>query len=141
MLKKGSRTPWGAAQSVRELIPGVWTVSTSGHGGIKLSPERHKALPESLRMGGFGGDRSRAWYEEDCEACIPLAFFFDELESAGAFSGSDARESLARSLAGWLPDAFETLVAAGKLTPSEESARRLLDAQWRARIAREESRS
>ncbi|AUG29392.1 DUF7007 domain-containing protein [Microbacterium hominis] len=31
----GSRTPWGAADSVTEVAPGINTVGTSGHGGAE----------------------------------------------------------------------------------------------------------
>jgi hypothetical protein len=53
-------SPWGAIQDKRELAPGIWTVSTAGHGGIKLSRERNAAMPNYMRNEG-------GWYEEDCE--------------------------------------------------------------------------
>lgn len=53
-------SPWGAIQDKRELAPGIWSVSTAGHGGIKLSRERNAAMPDYMRNEG-------GWYEEDCE--------------------------------------------------------------------------
>lgn len=53
-------SPWGAIQDKKELAPGIWQVSTAGHGGIKLSRERNAAMPGYMRNEG-------GWYEEDCE--------------------------------------------------------------------------
>jgi hypothetical protein len=53
-------SPWGKIQEKRELAPGIWTVSTAGHGGVKLSRERNAAMPDYMRNEG-------GWYEEDCE--------------------------------------------------------------------------
>jgi hypothetical protein len=58
-----ARSPWGAIQTKRELAPGIWTVSTAGHGGIKLSRERNAVVPEYMRSKG-------GWYEEDCQWAI-----------------------------------------------------------------------
>jgi hypothetical protein len=53
-------SPWGKIQETRELAPGIWTVSTAGHGGVKLSRERNAGMPDYMRNEG-------GWYEEDCE--------------------------------------------------------------------------
>lgn len=53
-------SPWGEIQDKSELAPGIWAVSTAGHGGIKLSRERNAAMPDYMRNKG-------GWYEEDCE--------------------------------------------------------------------------
>ncbi|MCW2077949.1 UNVERIFIED_ORG: hypothetical protein M2193_000124 [Bradyrhizobium japonicum] len=65
-------SPWGAIQEKRELAPGIWTVSTASHGGIKLSRERNAAVPKYMRA-------EAGWYEEDCQWSIaavihPIAF-------------------------------------------------------------------
>ncbi|WLA44038.1 hypothetical protein QNJ95_22445 [Bradyrhizobium elkanii] len=65
-------SPWGAIQDKRELAPGIWSVSTAGHGGIKLSRERNAAVPKYMRA-------EAGWYEEDCQWSIaamihPIAF-------------------------------------------------------------------
>lgn len=64
----GSRTPWGTADYAEELAPGIWVVSTPGHGGVKLSRERHGLLPIPAR-------RTGGWFEEDAQALIVLAAF------------------------------------------------------------------
>jgi len=123
-LKKGSHTPWGAAQHVRELVPGIWNVDTAGHGGIKLDRERHAQLPAECRREG-------GWFEEDCDICIPLAFFFDEIRVATEAGASFTRENLAASLARWNRRELAALVAAGRVPMTDEA---------RAIVEREEAR-
>ena len=60
-------TPWGAAQEVEEIIPGVVLVSTPSHGGIHLDSDNQALIPEEHR-------REDSWYEEDCEIAIPILF-------------------------------------------------------------------
>ncbi len=52
------QSPWGKVQTKQELAPGIWSVSTAGHGGIKLSRGRNAAVPKYMRAEG-------GWYEED----------------------------------------------------------------------------
>lgn len=71
-LLAGSPTPWGPAQSVEQLAPGIEEVVTAGHGGIRLSPERLAAMPADART-------ADGWYEEDCEAAWVLHRFADDV--------------------------------------------------------------
>lgn len=57
---KDPGTPWGDAQTADEVAPGISSVTCAGHGGYKLSPERNKMIPPSLR-------NASGWYEEDNE--------------------------------------------------------------------------
>jgi hypothetical protein len=84
---KGKNSPWGVIDWARELAPGVWTVTTPGHGGIWLSPERVAGMPEAVRavatfversVGRVSGSASGRWYEEDCDAAL-VALAFPEL--------------------------------------------------------------
>ena len=59
-VKVGSRSPWGRVDSVSEIAEGIFSVSTSGHGGLKLSREKNAQMPSFMRNDG-------GWYEEDCE--------------------------------------------------------------------------
>lgn len=70
-------TPWGQWDSIREVIPGVWRVSTAGHGGYWVAPDRLAKMPAVLVVGPadapgekpFSVDDQRAgWFEEDQEA-------------------------------------------------------------------------
>lgn len=60
-------------QTLTEIAPGIISVSTAGHGGIWLSPERRADMPAQYRsVPTFaGGD----WYEEDCDwSLVALSF-------------------------------------------------------------------
>jgi energy-converting hydrogenase Eha subunit F len=85
---------WGPVQYAGELAPGIFTVSIAGHGGIWLSPERQAQMPESCRSTPYsrGG-----WYEEDCDAIMPLFKFYDDVKGA---IGPYTREALADILKG-----------------------------------------
>ena len=56
-------SPWGSIQHAQQIAPGIWSVSTAGHGGIKLSAARNRAMPADMRLHG-------GWYEEDCDAAL-----------------------------------------------------------------------
>lgn len=59
-------SPWGKVQESSEFIAeGVIRIYTSGHGGLKLDRERNALIPAYMRRQG-------GWYEEDCEASIPM---------------------------------------------------------------------
>ncbi len=92
-----SETPWGPAQVVTELAPGIVRVNTASHGDILLNEDRMAALPSAIAA-------IRTWcgvnaFEEDCDAAlVTLAFpdAFDERDSAyaidsvrGAYHGFD----------------------------------------------------
>ena len=63
-MREGDRSPWGKIQHVTVLAPGAWSVSTAGHGGIKLDAARNRKVPALVRG-------ERGWYEEDCDWAIP----------------------------------------------------------------------
>jgi hypothetical protein len=75
-------TPWGLVQSAEMLATGIWFVSTEGHGGIWLSPERRAALPAWTQNAPAKYCTKPIWWEEDCEAFVPLLVFYDELKTA-----------------------------------------------------------
>jgi hypothetical protein len=59
-MSKPVHSPWGAVQHADEMAPGVWSVSTSRHGGIKLEPKINSQVPDYMRRPG-------GWYEEDVD--------------------------------------------------------------------------
>lgn len=67
---EGSWSPWGTIDGVTELARGAWSVSTPGHGGIRLSRSRNRCVHRVWRS--WGG-----WYEEDVGWAIPFATFGD----------------------------------------------------------------
>lgn len=88
-------TPWGPAQSVKELIPGVWLVSTSSHGGVILSEERNQDIPEYMRS-------EDGCYEEDLAICIPYTVFKRELDLSG-----ESSLEVNRTFRDWYPSEYE----------------------------------
>lgn len=97
-VRQGSRTPWGQAQHVEVLAPGIVSVSCAGHGGVKLSPERNREVHPAFR-------RSSGWYEEDCEwraaaAAHPEAFARPDEDP------DEVYEDAKKSLRNWYPDEF-----------------------------------
>lgn len=100
-VEYGARTPWGPAQSVDHVADGVVFVSTAGHGGYKLSPERNRAIPTAYR------DRS-GWYEEDSERRIVEFYHFDGIARPDADRTRDERlTELDQGLRDWYPEKWE----------------------------------
>jgi len=65
-------SPWGLVDSCRELAPGVFQVSTPGHGGLMVFAEvelSERARTLNRYGGVFGGYYC---YEEDCEWALPI---------------------------------------------------------------------
>jgi hypothetical protein len=76
---KLTQSPWGPVQDQEQLADGIVQVHTAGHGGIWLSPERQAALPDWARCVSSGYCAKPTWWEEDCEAAVPMYVFFDEM--------------------------------------------------------------
>lgn len=120
-LQEGSRTPWGQAQEVRHYAPGIAVVTCAGHGGIKLSPERNREVPPSLR-------RSSGWYEEDCEFQIAGMYFPEETRPRAATGHTrdweldEWKDYCRSSVRGWFPDGYEKATGETVL-PGQSSVR------------------
>lgn len=98
-IQVGTRTPWGKAQDARQVFPGVYEVSTAGHGGYKVLD--NALIPECLRKAG-------GWYEEDCEwAIVAFSLGFGDIGQARA------------TLKDYYPDQFAALT--GEIVPLAES--------------------
>jgi hypothetical protein len=101
---EGMRTPWGAAQDARVVAPGVGWVGTSGHGGVKLSLQLNRRMPDYMRR--LGG-----WYEEDCDWALPYVALADHLRQGGPPGRRDEDEAFlaaaVKTLRDWHPDAYE----------------------------------
>lgn len=72
-------TPWGKADHVDLVAPGITSVSTPSHGGYHLDPVRMSAV--HARFPHFGTFAGGPWFEEDCDwAVVALTFpeLFDE---------------------------------------------------------------
>ena len=70
-------TPWGAVQESKKLADGIYALSTASHGGIYLAPYRQKQIgKKSIWL------NSAAFWEEDCDAHEPVAFFADDISAS-----------------------------------------------------------
>lgn len=119
----GSPTPWGPADHVEEIAPGISSIITAGHGGYKLTAERNKMIPAPLRT------RS-GWYEEDCEWAAVGAIFPEELtRDRPGMTPERMLQTSEESLREWNPDGWEKWKGV-TLRPGESRTR---DAkQWEA---------
>lgn len=71
---------WGSVQHADELAPGIWAVSTAGHGGFMLSLQRQDRMPMEWRSTRHSHS---AQYEEDCDWALPFVVFAAELDPRG----------------------------------------------------------
>ena len=115
-IRDGSRTPWGPVQGYTNIADGIVQVYTAGHGGVRLSPERNRAIPKPLR-------NSNRWYEEDCEA-MRVGLVFPKEFADTWFNGEKDAQGIADYCAGsvknWSPDEYEA--ATGEQVHPEESS-------------------
>lgn len=75
-MKVGDITPWGPAQDVSELAPGIEAVGTSSHGGIVLGPKHQDQIPPGI----VPFTRNTKFWEEDFDCYVPLLIFRSEVE-------------------------------------------------------------
>ncbi len=96
-------SPWGLVQHQTIIAPGITQVSTAGHGGILLSPERQKAMPNVLRC-------EHASYEEDCAWALVALAFPEEFEAHYAslpWYQGDIIESAKATVRNFYPEDYE----------------------------------
>lgn len=82
------RTPWGTADGIEEIAPGIVFYSTPSHGGYKVSADLNKRIPEIFRRSAMIYAPS-GWYEEDCAYAMVHAFlpeYFSDKEVAAAWN-------------------------------------------------------
>ena len=76
-------TPWGPANHMYTIAPGIISVSTPSHGGLYVSAERYAQMPpqyQALVFPGFAQDGG-AWFEEDSAWVGPVLAFWPEFEA------------------------------------------------------------
>jgi hypothetical protein len=109
-LNEGSRTPWGKADYIENIAPGIQRVGTPSHGGYKLDRERNAQVNARWRREG-------GWYEEDCEWAIVFLTFestFQETASTEHVFRTDL-ENAHRAARGYYPDEY-TAVTGTRVT-------------------------
>jgi hypothetical protein len=125
-------SPWGAVQVCKELIDGVFSVSTAGHGGIMVRKNAADFLsPDALKYGAFK-EGSYFCFEEDCCAQVVIRELLDKklwqipdliTDKAGY------EESINRSLRQWQPEYWAARQLAVDALRSEERTDSMVDAR------------
>ena len=89
-------SPWGNVQECETLCPGVYSVSTPGHGGIMVRRELAEKVfrKEALNCGFTEG--AYLCFEEDCDEPVALRFSAESAWIEMNMSALAARASLAR---------------------------------------------
>ena len=103
----GDPTPWGPADHVTNVAPGIAFVSTARHGGYRLGRARNEAIPKGVRDATFRRLGVQGWYEEDCDAVIVAVWHQDILSCPSRI------DSAADALRRYLPDAYRRARLAG----------------------------
>lgn len=76
--RRGGSSYWGTIQDVTPYGPDAVSVSTASHGGFWVSPEGLAKIPAKYHATPYSPG---AWFEEDCDWCIPyLALGLDRYE-------------------------------------------------------------
>ena len=84
------RSPWGDVQHVEKLANGIFSVSTSSHGGIYVAPGVRLRIPEPWRQTPYSGG---GWFEEDSDWVIPFYFLRDLLYPMASAATRNAYDS------------------------------------------------
>ena len=76
--RKPITTPWGTVQECTVIAPGIYSVTTAGHGGIMIDRALvpHILSPEALAEGFL--ENGCYCYEEDAAESIPLRELYDK---------------------------------------------------------------
>lgn len=109
-------TPWGVSQTKKEVAPGVYWVTTAGHGGIMMG------MRKSAHYISIPGIKcSMAWgvwacFEEDCLINIVMyerpewfveMFYIDyQKPELGFKSEQDIKKIAEEGIRAWIPEYF-----------------------------------
>lgn len=98
--KTTKQTPWGHADQVKELAPGIYEVSTPSHGGFYLEPDARRKVPAPWIAYGaqWSHGWGSGWFEEDCAAMAVLLTFSELFPDIAAETWPRIREAAARTL-------------------------------------------
>ena len=70
-----TKTPWGIAQKMKVVCPGIIHYSTASHGGYHLDEPTNDKIPTSIKRATFGQLGLKGWYEEDLDWAFVVLFF------------------------------------------------------------------
>lgn len=121
-----AHSPWGEIQTAEQLLPGIWTVTTSSHGGFLLSEQRHNAMPPCL-------GRADRHYEEDVDYALVVLAFEREFSAAGPINQLMVRGAH-DTVRNWYPDQYSDHT--GKPVAAKESHVLKMRDAYRERLGR-----
>lgn len=107
MYRKPSDSPWGLVVRCDTPFPGVYSVSTAGHGGIMVQIDAARRLlsPEAQTVGFQAGGYLN--FEEDCDAPVVLRELMDSgiiaPRTDNYFRPGEYEACIDRSLQHWNP--------------------------------------
>ena len=107
MYREPSESPWGLVVRRDTLCPGVYSVSTAGHGGIMVQIDATRQLlsPEAQAVGFQAGGYLN--FEEDCDAPVVLRELMDSgiiaPRTDNYFHPGEYEACIDRSLQHWNP--------------------------------------
>ena len=107
MYREPSDSPWGIVVRCDTLCPGVYSVSTAGHGGIMVQTDAARRLlsPEARAVGFLAGGYLN--FEEDCDAPVVLRELMDSgiiaPRTDNYFRPGEYEACIDRSLQHWNP--------------------------------------
>lgn len=108
---KAPKTPWGSAQGVYNIEPGVRWFTTAGHGGLMVSSSvaRKMLTPAAVKLGDFWG--GAYWYEEDVQYTIPFYEHpeWDQILSHKAGGSTQTKAQLEDTVRRYFPKYFDML--------------------------------
>ncbi len=100
-------TPWGPKQEEWEVAGFSW-VSTPRHGGIYLTPEQRKDIPDLIKP--HSSDTERIWWEEDSAWSLPVVYLLSQRPHDSLSDEEDYLLERAHDTArDWFPDEWEQM--------------------------------
>jgi hypothetical protein len=114
-------TPWGEKYEESEPIPGFTFVHTGRHGGLYLTPDQRKDIPDVIRP--HSSDEAGIWWEEDSAWSLPVVCLLSQRPSLSD-EEKDFLEQAHEVARGWFPDEWEQItgreIKAGESYQREE---------------------
>ena len=101
MYREPSDSPWGLVVRCDTLCPGVYSVSTAGHGGImaQIDAARQLLSPEAQAVGFQAGGYLN--FEEDCDVPVDSGIIAPRTDNY--FRPGEYEACIDRSLQHWNP--------------------------------------
>jgi len=114
-------TPWGPKQEEWEDMAGFWWVSTPRHGGIYLTPEQRKDIPDLIKP--HSSDAEGIWWEEDSAWSLPIVCLLSQ-RPRGSLSEEEehVREQAHDTARDSFPDEWEQITGR-EIKPGESHDR------------------